>query len=84
MIDHQGLGGLARDILPQILCDERQGKVDPRRDARRGPDRSLADKDAVGLDPDLGIALLQFSAAGPVCGGALAVQQTGLSQQLGP
>ncbi len=82
-IDHQLLGRALGDGLAQVLGDQGQGQVYAGGDPRRGPDRAVANEDAVRFDPDPRIAAGDVGGAAPVGGRPAAVQHPGLGQDIG-
>ena len=83
VIDHELLRGTLGDRLAEILGDQRQREIDAGGDAGRGPDRAVADENAVGLDADAGDRRGRTRRRGPMRGRAPAVEQPGRSKDEG-
>ena len=66
---------------PEIVLDQSEREVDPRGDARRGPDIAVADKNRIAFDGHVGIAPRQFRAAASNASSRAAGQQAGRGQQ---
>ncbi|MNV87803.1 hypothetical protein D3C71_1819580 [compost metagenome] len=73
-----------RHVVAQVLLDEAERQIQFRRHAGRGPDRVIGDEDAVRLDLDIGMPLLQCVCISPVGRCASPRQQAGLGQHEGP
>ncbi len=83
VIEHELARGLLRDLVAVILRDHRQRQIDAGADPGRGPDVAVADEDAVGLQLHLRIGVEKMPRALPVRGGAAAVEQAGLGEDVG-
>ncbi len=70
-----------RHRAPQILLHQRQREIDARRDAGRGPNRTVAHENRIDLDTHRGETPREVRAIGPMGGCTAAVQHTGGSQQ---
>jgi len=83
VVDHEILRRALCHRLAKIIADEGEREVDPSADPGRGPHRSVADEDAVRLDPNLRIGAGELGSARPVRGCATAVEQPGGGQDKG-
>ena len=64
----------------EVVFHEREHQVDARSHSRRSPHQSVVDEDAVRLQLDQRMALLQFVGKGPMGGGHAPVEQSGVGQ----
>src|SRR5205823_1418303 len=64
--EHQPPRHLERDVRAEVVLDERERQVDPRRHAGRGVDVPVAYEDRLGLHGYLGVAPAQLRAGRPV------------------
>ena len=83
VIEHQLLGGLLRDLVAVIFRDHRQRQIDAGRYAGGRPDVAIADEDAVRLELHLRIGFEKMPRALPMRGGAAAIEQAGLGEDIG-
>ena len=72
---HQPTGHRLGHVNAQVLLDQRQREVDPRRDPGARPVLPVADVDRVGVDRQRGIGRTELVGAGPVGGDAPSVEQ---------
>ena len=73
--DHEVARHGERDGTAEILFHERQRQIDAGRDPRRGPDRTVAYENRIGLDAHGGEALSKLRAVLPVGRGAPPIEQ---------
>ncbi|MNH09428.1 hypothetical protein D3C79_688820 [compost metagenome] len=84
MIHHQLPRHVGRRLCAEVLFNHRQRQIDAGADAGRGPEGTVANKNAVAVDANTRIALLQPCGVEPMGGGALAFQQPGGRQNKCP
>ncbi len=82
-VDDELLRRPAGGLRAEVVLDEGQGQVDAGGDAGRGPDVAVPDEDALGVELHLRVAAAEIVRAVPMRGGAAAVEQTGLGEEVG-
>src|ERR1700737_2618600 len=83
MVEHELARRLLRDLVAKILRRHRQRQIDAGADAGRTPDIAVANKDPVRLQFYLWIGADKVTGSLPVGGGAAAVEQAGLGEDVG-
>ena len=78
--DDEVAGDAQRGLGTVVVLDERQGEVDARGHAGRGPDVAVADPDRLAVDLDPRMAARERVAPCPVRRGAAAVEQARLGE----
>ena len=70
-------------LPPLVGLHHRQCQIDAGRDARRGPDRSVTNKDRIGIKVNRGKACGELSASPPRRHGTTTIEKPGFGQQKG-
>src|SRR6185312_3446301 len=81
LMHHQLLRRASRDGGAEVVLDQRQRQVDPRGNARRGPQLAVPHEHPVGIQAHFRVAQPEAFGRVPVRGGAPAVEQAGLRQE---
>jgi hypothetical protein len=82
--EHDELGGnLHRRVPAQILLDKRQSEIETGGDARGSADRSIADIERIGLNPDFGKRRRELIGDRPMSGDMASVQEASGGEQKG-
>src|SRR5579863_4351886 len=80
---NQTLGGPFCEFTPMIALEQAQRQIRPRRHSRRGPDRSVGDKDAIDFHARIGKAALKFTREAPVGRGSALMQEGRITENEG-
>jgi hypothetical protein len=79
----QTLRGLLCELPSMIVFDKAESQIHPRRHTGRSPNRSVANKDPIDLDPRFRKAALKLICKSPMCRGAALLQKACVPQDKG-